>query len=208
MSGLANTGIQREVNEELSSPVARDVSSFAVAQAQEVSHGSDFTETAPSILTVVFVAYQTGTLISVKYTAWDHPSGAAGAGYDEQGLTIDLNDGKPLLASDFLSSAGRSPSGTATLANDLQTQPGISACDSARGGVSDVLQALLQGGPSENTFILNSTPAGLEFSFQQAVFGDMACQPVATLSLAQLGGLANPTLVHLVGTSPHTRSRT
>lgn len=199
--GLPNASLQKTINDELSVPAEKYVSDFTTSQALNAKYASTFAETAPSVLTVDFSAYQTGKLISVKYTSFTQLSGGSGAGYGLESLTIVLATGRALTdVQDFLTPSALSTAGLTTLADDLQAQRGISECDGGDGGFGGselVLQVLEQMVSPGGVAVLNLTAAGIEFSFQEGAMSGRACQPVGTLPLSALSGLVSPSLLSL-----------
>lgn len=199
MHGLADASVQQKINKELSAPVEQDVSSFATSQAHEAQYLRGFTETDPATLTVDFTAYQTGRLISAKYTSYEHLSGGSGAGYGLRSLTITLETGESLTnIHNFLTPDALTVSGLTTLAGDLQAQRGISKCDSGFGS-SDLVLHVLEQSISTGGVVLNVTAGGIEFSFEEGSMSGRACQPIGTLPLSAMAGLVSPALAGLVG---------
>jgi len=187
VTGLSDAGLQRRVNAELRAPVTRQLTGFAKL-ARSYSAGS-----SGAFLDLTATVYQVKDILSVKYFALSHNAGAGDVSYDLSAVTIQLGTGRLLGVTDLLTPAALAAPGQRTLATDLQAQASISDCNTQPGwsGESSLVRALADIRTAA-TVVLNVTPRGLAFSFQDDAISGTACHPVGVLPFGELSGLISP----------------
>ena len=199
---------QRRVNAALRLPASRAVASFA-KQASPCP-----TQVIPAAncgyVAVRDQVYRAGHLLSVKYIAETHFSGAADVSYTLQAVTVRTDTGAILGPSAILTAAALTTAGRDKLAAGLQAQPGISRCDQQPGwpGEKNIPPALATITISrEPTVIINVTQSGVQFSFGDDVLSGTACQPIAAIPFTQLSGLITPAVISLAASQGSGHSR-
>ncbi|WP_333769486.1 hypothetical protein [Streptomyces sp. IBSBF 2435] len=195
-SGMADAAVQNTVNAELRAPVDRTIASFTGRTTQQ---DAGIPGTDPATLDISYTVYQTGKVVSVKYLAYVHNSGAADVSYEVFTVTLRTDKGALLGSDDILAPAAYTQAGIDTLSAGLQALPEISDCDSQPGWSSADLRQTLSDMRTKGGVALNVTPAGIEFSFGDDTISGTACQPVGLLPLSGLVGLVEPSLAALVG---------
>jgi hypothetical protein len=187
VTGLSDAGLQRRVNAELRAPVTRQLTGFAKL-ARSYSPGS-----SGAFLDLTATVYRVKDILSVKYFALSHNAGAGDVSYDLTAVTIQLGTGRLLGVTGLLTPAALAAPGQRTLAADLQAQASISDCDTQPGwsGESSLVKALAEIRTAA-AVVLNVTPRGLAFSFQDDAISGTVCHPVGVLPFGELSGLISP----------------